>query len=82
MAGNILTRAMNVQMTCEDSVPAQSALWPRFPKVIYNFYWILQYLSLQKGFIPKYNLSTLENISLNALLHILYMKVCSFEPRT
>ena len=63
LAGNILTRAMNVQMTCEDSVPAHSAPWLRLPEVIYNFYWLLQYLSLQmKDFIPTYNLSTLENI--------------------
>lgn len=39
---NILTRAMNVWMTCEDGVPAQSAPWPLLPEVIYNFYWLFQ----------------------------------------
>lgn len=38
---------MKVWMTCEDSVPAQPALWPRFPEVIYNFYWLLRYFALQ-----------------------------------
>lgn len=67
-------------MTCEDSVPAQFAPWPRFSKVIYNFYWLLQYFSLQmKGFIPKYNSSTLENISASVLLNILWMKALHFN---
>ncbi len=50
-----------------------------FSKVIHNFYWLLQYFSLQrKDFIPKYNSTTRENIYVGVLLNILWMKSLHF----